>query len=237
MRRYSPDVILRAISTGGASFRRSVATAVMLFLLWGCAGTSVDPTTSSTRPLSAEEKSQLESLLASAEEALVNDLLDVSKPDSAPHLFQQALSLDPNNAEAERGLEQVVERYVALALTAAGQGNTNLARDLLARSRLIDPEHMSVRPTDEFIDAIDTSQRESVIIRGLSASALTDAIDNLVRDAGPNCRYRISAANDGRARELYQLLRQGFVRNQINRRPRAATEISTPDRLERICTK
>ncbi len=237
MRRYSPDVILRAISAGGASFRGSVATAVMLFLLWGCAGTSLDPTTSSTRPLSAEEKSQLESLLASAEEALVNDLLDVSKPDGATHLFQRALSLDPNNAEAERGLEQIVERYVALALTAAGQGNTNLARDLLARSRLIDPEHMSVGPTDEFIDAIDTSQRESVIIRGLSASALTDAIDNLVRDAGPKCRYRISATNDGRARELYQLLRQGFVRNQKYRRPRAATEISTPDRLERICTK
>ena len=81
MRRYSPDVILRAISMGDASFRRSVATAVMLFLLWGCAGTSVEPMTSSTRPLSAEEKSQLESLLAGAEEALVNDLLDVSKPD------------------------------------------------------------------------------------------------------------------------------------------------------------
>ena len=49
---------------GDASFRRSVATAVMLFLLWGCAGTSVEPMTSCDQTqLSAEEKSQLESLL------------------------------------------------------------------------------------------------------------------------------------------------------------------------------
>jgi hypothetical protein len=124
-----------------------------------------------------------------------------------------------------------------LALTAARQGNTDLARDLLTRSRVIDPEHLSVGPTLEFINAIDTSQQESVIIRGLSASALTDEMDHLFRNGGPGCRYRISAANDGRARELYRLLREGFARNNINRRPRAATEISTPDRLERVCTQ
>lgn len=237
MRRKKPDVILPAISVWRASAQHTLVSAAMLFLLWGCAGTSIDPTTASSRPLSAEEESQLESLLIRAENALANDLLDVSKPDSATYLFQQVLSLDPASEEAKRGLEQIVERYLALALTAARQGDTNLARDLLTRSRLIDPEHLSVRPTNEFIDAIDTSQRESVIIRGLAASALADAIDNLVRNTGPGCRYRISAANDERARELYQLLRQGFVRAQINHRPRAATEISTPDRLERICTK
>ena len=237
MRRNSPDVILRATCAGPAGARRAVATTVMLFLLWGCVGISVDPTTSSSRPLSAEEENQVESLLVRAEKALASDLLDVSKPDSATYLYRHALSLDPNNTEAERGLEQIVERYVALALTAARQGNTDLARDLLTRSRVIDPEHLSVGPTLEFVNAIDTSQQESVIIRGLSASALTDAIDHLVRSAGPGCRYRISAANDGRARELYRLLREGFARNNINRRPRAATEISTPDRLERICTQ
>ena len=237
MRRNSPDVILRATRAGPAGARRAVATTVMLFLLWGCVGISVDPTTSSSRPLSAEEKNQVESLLVRAEKALASDLLDVSKPDSATHLYRHALSLDPDNTEAERGLEQIVERYVALALTAARQGNTDLARDLLTRSRVIDPEHLSVGPTLEFINAIDTSQQESVIIRGLTPSALTDAIDNLVRNAGAACRYRISAANDGRARELYRLLREGFARNNINRRPRAATEISTPDRLERVCTQ
>ena len=237
MRRNNPDVIARTTSAGAASARRPVATTVMLFLLWGCVSVSVDPTTSSSRPLSAEEKNQVESLLVRAEKALASDLLDVSKPDSATYLYQRALSLDPNSAEAERGLEQIVERYVALALTAARQGNSDLARDLLTRSRAIDPEHLSVGPTLEFINAIDTSQQESVIIRGLTPSALTDAIDNLVRNAGAGCRYRISAANDGRARELYRMLREGFVRNNINRRPRAATEISTPDRLERICTQ
>ena len=237
MRRNSPDVILRATCAGAAGTRRAVATSVVLFFLWGCVGISVDPTTSSSRPLSAEEENQVESLLVRAEKALASDLLDVSKPDSATYLYRHALSLDPNNTEAERGLEQIVERYVALALTAARQGNTDLARDLLTRSRVIDPEHLSVGPTLEFVNAIDTSQQESVIIRGLSASALTDAIDHLVRSAGPGCRYRSSAANDGRARELYRLLREGFARNNINRRPRAATEISTPDRLERICTQ
>jgi len=58
----------------------------------------------------------------SAENALADDLLDISKPHSATYLFQEVLSRDPTNAEAKRGLEQIVERYVALALTAAEQG-------------------------------------------------------------------------------------------------------------------
>lgn len=237
MRQNRPDVILRAFCIGVAQRRFSFATAVMLLLLSGCAATSIDPATPTSRILSAEEENQLESLLVRAEEALTKGLLDPFQQSSATYLFRQALSLDPNNAEAERGLEQIVERYVALAMTAARQGDTDRAGDLLASSRLIDPEHMSIGPTSEFINAVDTSQRESVIIRGLSASALADAIDRLVREAGTSCRYRISAANDERARELYQLLREAFARNDVKRRPRAATEISTPDRLERICTK
>lgn len=237
MRQNTPDVILRAFSIGVARSRFLFSTAVMLLLLSGCALTLNDPATPASRILSAEEENELESFLVRAEEALTKDLLDPSQQSSATYLFRQALSLDPNNAKAERGLEQVVERYVALAMTAARQGDTDRAGGLLASSRLIDPEHMSIGPTSEFINAIDTSQRESVIIRGLSSLALTGAIDRLVRGTGTSCRYRISAANDGRARELYQLLRKAFVRNNVKRRPRATTEISTPERLERICTK
>ena len=236
MRQNRPDVILRAFCIGVAQRRFSFATAVMLLLLSGCAATSIDPATPSSRILSAEEENQLESLLVRAEEALTKGLLDPSQQSSATYLFRQALSLDPKNAEAERGLEQIVERYVALAMTAARQGDTDRAGDLLASSRLIDPEHMSIGPTSEFINAVDTSQRESVIIRGLVTSAL--AVLSIAWFARQERVVDIEFPQPTMASEGTVSIAAGSIcpkRRQAP--PRAATEISTPDRLERICTK
>jgi hypothetical protein len=89
------------------------------------------------------------------------------------------------------------------------------------------------------VQTVDTSRREIVTLRGLSESKLRATIEamvqGMVQGIQPNCRFRIYAANDARTRHLYQLLRESFLRNDLNRRPRAASSISTPERLERIC--
>jgi hypothetical protein len=89
------------------------------------------------------------------------------------------------------------------------------------------------------VQTVDTSRREIVTLRGLSETKLRETIEAMVRGmvqgTQPNCRFRIYAANDVRTRRLYQLLRESFQRNDLNRRPRATSSISTPERLERIC--
>ena len=58
---------------------------------------------------------KIESLLNAAEDDIRT--LRLSKPadDSAVYRYRQVLKLDPNNREARRGLEIVVEKYLDLA--------------------------------------------------------------------------------------------------------------------------
>lgn len=213
----------------------SIAVTIMLLLSSGCETLQKPPSAVQARTLSAAEKREVQALIYAAEDAIANSRLSFPDDGNALSLYRQALRLDPQSAQAQRGLEGIVEHYVALALQAANRGDTASARALLNRGRDIDPTHPSIGPTEQFVQTVDTSHREIVTLRGLSEAKLRATIDALVQGIQPNCRFRIYAANDARTRRLYQLLRESFLRNDLNRRPRAASNISTPERLERIC--
>lgn len=217
----------------------AIAVTIMLLLSSGCETLPKPPSAEPARALSAAEKREVQALIYAAEDAMANSHLGSPDDGSALSLYRQALRLSPKSAEAQRGLETIVEHYVALALKAANRGDTVTARALLDRGREIDPTHPSIGPTKQFVQTLDTSQREIVTLRGLSETKLRATIESMVqgmvRGIQTNCRFRIYAANDASTRRLYQLLRESFLRNDLNRRPRAASSISTPERLERIC--
>lgn len=204
-------------------------------LCWGCAGPLGGAGDETVPTLSVAEQLRLQTLLNAAEDAFAKDHLGLPAQGSALQLFRSALRIDPSNPAAQRGLEQIVERYLALAIDAAKQGNSSSAQSMLERGSSIDPVHPSIAPATEFVAAMDKSARKTVIVQGLSPAGLSRTIDRLLIDISVTCRFVIAAANDARARELYQALRAGFQRNQYQRRPRAATMISTPERLERVC--
>lgn len=213
----------------------ALAVTFMLLLVSGCENLHKSPSADPARTLSAAEKRQVQTLIYAAEDAIASDHLSLPEDGSALSLYQQALRLDPQSAQAQRGIEGIIERYVALALKAANRGDTATARALLERGRQIDPTHPSLAPTEQFVQTLDTSHREIVTLRGLSDVRLRATIKALVQGIQPNCRFRIYATNDARTRYLYQVLRESFLGAGLNHRPRAASNISTPERLERIC--
>ena len=221
------------------SFCRRLNLVPALLVLMVCAGcTAVNETATvnvTTRVLTTAEKNQVEALLMDAEAAMAKNHLSFPQQGSAASLLQKALSIDPINDRAQRGLEQILEQYVALALKAANRGETSAAKTLLQRGRLLDAQHPSIAPAEEFLKTINTSHRETVTLRGLSSEDLKKTVDALVLGVDQSCRFRISAASDARARYLYRLLRDSFARNHLKHRPRAASDISTPERMERIC--
>ena len=201
----------------------------------GCETIEQQSASGQVRALSDAEKREVQTLIYDAEDAFANNHLGFTHDGSALTLYRQVLRLDPENAQAQRGMEKIIEHYIALALKAANRFDTATARTLLDRGRQIDPTHPSIAPAEQFIQTIDTSHREVVILRGLTDAKVRATINALVQGVQKTCRFRIFAANDTRTRHLYQLLRASFLRNDLNRRPRASSNISTPERLERIC--
>ena len=234
---YSNKPLINQILWGQAARPlKQIFVAIMaLVSAIGCETIEQQSTSGQVRALSDAEKREVQTLIYDAEDAFANNHLGFTHDGSALTLYRQVLRLDPENAQAQRGMEKIIEHYIALALKAANRFDTATARTLLDRGRQIDPTHPSIAPAEQFIQTIDTSHREVVILRGLTDAKVRATINALVQGVQKTCRFRIFAANDARTRHLYQLLRASFLRNDLNRRPRASSNISTPERLERIC--
>ena len=159
-----------SLSAHSANRALVITVTIMLLLNGGCTTLSKQTVAEPGRTLSAAEKSEVQALIYAAEDAMANSHLSFPDDGSALNLYRQALRLDPKSAHAQRGLETIIEHYVALALKAANRGDTATARALLNRGRDIDPTHPSIGPTEQFVQTIDTSRREIVTLRGLSES-------------------------------------------------------------------
>ena len=217
------------------TLKQIFVTIMALVSVIGCETIEQQSTSQQVRALSDAEKRKVQTLIYDAEDAFASNHLNFPDDGSALTLYRQALRLDPENAQAQRGMEKIIEHYIALALKAANRFDTATARTLLDRGRQIDPTHPSIAPAEQFIQTIDTSHREVVILRGLTDAKVRATINALVQGVQKTCRFRIFAANDARTRHLYQLLRASFLQNDLHRRPRASSNISPPERLERIC--
>ena len=71
------------------------------------------------------ERKLMINLLQKCEKYLREDHLTVGRDGTALDCYRKVLSLDPNNFDALRGLEQIKERYVFLAMTAINKSQRN----------------------------------------------------------------------------------------------------------------
>lgn len=129
------------------TMNRALLASLLLLLLSACAGT---PPTATPAPRLAEPEStpapqppprriadDVHDLLAAAEAALAADKLTTPLHDNAFDRFQAVLLLDPGNAQARSGVQQVFSRYVSLVRTALDRHEPGRARALLERARLV----------------------------------------------------------------------------------------------------
>ena len=137
---------------------------MILGMLSGCA--TLDPSSNGSAKVEDVQidpalQRQLYKLEDQAELAIKRNHLAYPRPGSAVNLFEQMLALNPGNKEAIRGLEQVVEEYIALALAAANERLFAKAKSMLARAKLVDADHPSLAPTMTQISLLEKSQTQS----------------------------------------------------------------------------
>ena len=182
------------------------------------------------------EPDVLADMLEQAEQALTAEHFTYPTEGSALALYQQILALDASQEDARRGLEQIVERYVNMAMVALERRQFARARSMLARARLILPDHPSIKPTAEQIRLL--SEAERVTLR-LQQKDLNDdnpgtlaELRNLGRvPVDQDCRFTIAAKNDAQGRWIYKTLASA----NPGARLRAQIEIRLPAGVERVC--
>ncbi len=223
--------------TGATKVRHLAALlAGLMLVLSGCVGIAPKPDRSAAElqqkvdPTLQRKLNTLEDL---AEIAMQKNRLAYPKAGSAMDLYQQMLALNPGNKEATRGLEQVVEQYIALALNAADERLFAKAKSMLARANLVDPSHPSLEPTLTQIRLLENAQRKIIKLNAkqLFTSATKDKITHLVEGSKKNCLYAIAANNDEQGRWIYKTIKNATP----NSRPKARIIISSPTRIEQIC--
>ena len=208
----------------------SLGLSLMLAALLGCQSASQP----APEPLPPVDPASLYPLLDEASAALERGHYSQPKPGSALALYEQVLELDPQNAEALRGIEKVVELMVGAAADAARDWQLPRARSLIERARQINPDHPSIAPTQKQIELLSSANQEVVYIeqREVGTSGLNRRLEQLGRTAKrEDCRARIRAGSDVQGRSIYQRMNSASGESRV----RATMEVGLPARVVLVC--
>lgn len=220
--------------------------AVFLPILMLIAGCETTPATPAPAPMietppaetvqATIEPELLYQLLAKANTAIEDDNLTFPEEDSAYAAYLEILAIEPGQTDAMHGLERLVELYIELAMQALERRQYATARSMLARGRLIMPNHPSIEPTDEQIRLLSQAQRTRIKLRQEDLQNNPDAISDELQALAHNheresCRFIISAKNDAQGRWIYQTLAKGVQSTRL----RAQIKIRLPAGVERLC--
>lgn len=175
-------------------------------------------------------------LLDAAEQAIAENRLTYPKAGSAYSIYLQILERYPDQEDAVRGIERIVEAYVALSMRALERRQFGAARSMLARARLIEPGHPSIEPSAAQIRLVEEADRKTLQFKqadlASKAPYLTTQLRALAEESnGRTCRFIISARSDGQGRWIYQQLSNGLGEQRL----RAQIKIRTPAGVERLC--
>ncbi|MEE4280357.1 MAG: hypothetical protein V2I41_00330 [Pseudomonadales bacterium] len=182
------------------------------------------------------ERQLLFKLLDDADAAIADNRLTFPAGHNALDYYHDILAIQPDQEDALRGLEQLVEIYVKLAQDALEYNRFATARSMLVRADLIVPNHPSIEPTQAQIRLLEEAQRTALTLDQQTLNNPTRALkDQLIalgsHPAKTPCRFIIYARSDAQGRWIYQQLAAAEVAGRI----RAEIKIRTPAKVERLC--
>ncbi|MBB6519745.1 tetratricopeptide repeat protein [Pseudoteredinibacter isoporae] len=102
---------------------------------------SPEPVKRPVKPKPDFRAAQINSLLSDAEKALAANRLTIPKHNNALDLYRAVLAIDPNNVQANSGLQMIPLRYVEMSRNAAAKGSLSKAKTWLRRALSIDPDN------------------------------------------------------------------------------------------------
>lgn len=127
---------------------------------------------------------------------------------SAHSYFMRVLAIEPENAVALQGIQDIVAQYLLLASQASRQGLFENARGYLRRAEQVDRTHAGI--ASAWV-ALEADMKSTDVVHSLSArelasqsSALTELLAQIAvqaRDSG--AFFLITAPNDAQARWIY----------------------------------
>ncbi|GEM_PF-4401014 len=101
------------------------------------------------RRVTAGDRLKIIGLSRNAATALNENRLMSPAGDNAYAIYQQILKMDPNNAEAKRGMGIIAQRYVSMADRAIDGGDLDKARTYVDRARQADASYAGIRAIED----------------------------------------------------------------------------------------
>lgn len=127
--------------------------------------------------------------------------------------YIQVLQLDPGNAVALEGIQEIVLRYIELADVAMSQGQYDSAASLLARGASLNPDRAELAAARQRLAVARETKLESFPLdpRGLN-SQTPEMLSKLAEIAEyirqQEATFQILARNDDEGRWIYQVMRE-----------------------------
>lgn len=182
----------------------------------------------STENVQNTARSRIETLLAQAELAFGRKRLTTPLDDNAYYRYLQVLSIAPENASAQHGMQQIVETYLAWSIAAIEAGQYRRATDMLNKARSVDEQHPSIKAIEKRITRAQMSRSDTFKLDQSALSQHGDALIKELHEIGrkaerQQARVRIIATTDADGRWIYQQLNAASL-NRI----RATIELGSP---------
>ncbi|MCX4027630.1 hypothetical protein H0A36_11690 [Endozoicomonas sp. SM1973] len=96
-------------------------------------------------------QTQIAWLLLEAEDAFKERRLTTPEGDNALGYYREVIRLQPDNVEANQGVEQIVEQYFIWAHRAATQQRWGKASEYLEKAQQIKPDHPGLKEIADLI--------------------------------------------------------------------------------------
>ena len=142
-----------------------LSLAVSIFI----SGCTIVPT--AKMPPVALTKVDIQQLLFSADDAIEQNRLTTPADDNAFDRYKLILTLNPSNTFAKAGLNRIVEKYLAWALSHAERSNIKKARYFVSLADSIDPNHPNIKPV---VNKINDQEDKVVSVFKLDTASVRD---------------------------------------------------------------
>jgi len=144
---------------------------------------------------------RISELLGLAAADLKADRLATPAVGNATDRYREVLKLDPDNAEAAKGLEDVAARYVELARTAIGKQNLDGAKDMMSHARSLDANAASLASLSAEFKAAEGKIVQEKAARTLAQEQQRLAEEARQRQEEERARVELEAAREAAAAE------------------------------------
>ena len=181
-----------------------------------------------------ELERKIRALLLDAEDAMAQRrLLLPVQDDDAYDLYRAVLVLQPDNDEAFRGLERIVEAYLELAIQAFERRRMGEVYAHLALARRVDPRHPSIATVERRLELLNSTKRDHYSLERDAVTSRRSIVRRQLQRIGFEAKGRdahcvITARSDSEGRWIYQQLAD----SPGEKRLRAEILIGTPPSVE-----